>query len=83
MLQKDMENLKALDAFSINVKMLRIKKGLTLEEMGTLMGVTRQRVWSMENAKTFASAKSLAKLAKIFKVEETDLFDPRLESRIE
>lgn len=77
-----MEKLKALDAFAKNVKLLRTKKELTLDEMGTLLGVTRQRVWSMENGKTFASAKSLAKLAKIFKVEETDLFDPSLETRL-
>lgn len=82
MLQRGMKNLKALEAFAKNVKLLRTKRELTLEEMGTLLGVTRQRAWSLENGKTFASTKSLARLAKIFKVEETDLFDPSLENRL-
>ncbi len=82
MLQKVMDKLKALEIYSRNVKLLRAKKGLTLEEMGTLLGVTRQRVWSIENGKTWTSTDTLEKLAKIFKLQETDLFDPELERKL-
>lgn len=77
-----MDKVKALEAFSSNVKMLRIKKGLTLDEMGALLGVTRQRVWSIENGKTWTSVETLEKLSKIFKIEETDLFDPYLKGKL-
>lgn len=78
----EMNQLKAIDAFSKNVKFLRTKKGLTLDEMGTLLGVTRQRVWSIENGKTWTSIETLQKLSKLFKIQETDLFDPDLESKL-
>lgn len=81
MLQKDMDKLKAIDAFATNIKFLRIKKGLTLDELGTLLGVTRQRAWSIENGKTWTSMDTIAKLSKIFKIEETDLFDPNLPNK--
>lgn len=77
-----MSELKAVEAFSYNVKFLRAKKGLTLDELGTLLGVTRQRVWSIENGKTWTSVETLQKLSKIFKIEETDLFDPDLENKL-
>lgn len=77
-----MEKLKAIEAFSYNVKMLRSKRELTLDELGLLLGVTRQRVWSIENGKTWTSTETIEKLSKIFKIEETDLFDPNLEKRL-
>jgi putative transcriptional regulator len=78
-----MSKLKATKAFAMNVKMLRIKKGLTMDELGRLLGVSRQRVNTMEKGEKFTSPATLAKIAQIFKIEETDLFDPALEKRID
>lgn len=50
------ETPEVLKIFRRNLSNLRSLSGLTVEEMGEMLGLTRQAVWSLENGKTNLTA---------------------------
>jgi Zn-dependent peptidase ImmA (M78 family)/DNA-binding XRE family transcriptional regulator len=59
----------------VNIKDHRVKAGITLEELGTMLGVARQTVSSWESGKTSPSLAEAARLARVFKVPVEMLLD--------
>jgi len=57
-----------------NLKQLRENKGLTLEELGSKIGVSRQAIWNMENDTSWITKDKAAKLSKALGVEEHVIF---------
>lgn len=51
-----------------NIEYYRKKAGLTLDEVGAILGVARQTVASWESGKTSPSLAEAAKLARVFKI---------------
>lgn len=70
--------LKASECLGMNLKALRENDGLSLAELGEAVGLSKQSIWNFENGERFPSSEALAALAKHFKIEETELFDPKL-----
>ena len=70
--------LKASECLGINLKALRESVGLSLNELGDAVGLSKQSIWNYENEARLPSPDALAALAKYFKLEETDFFDPKL-----
>ena len=62
------------------VKDLRLKNGLTQEELAEKIGVHVQTVWAWENGKNNPKGKRLRDLAEFFHVSEADIQNPKLES---
>lgn len=71
-------NLKAKEALLINIKALMSKNDMSYKDLGEKMGVSKQQVSNLINGESWISLKSLELLAKSFKVQETDLFNPNL-----
>ncbi|MEE1126594.1 MAG: helix-turn-helix transcriptional regulator [Acutalibacteraceae bacterium] len=56
------------------IKELRKKNGVTQEDLGSTVGVTRQTIISLENGKYNASLQLAYNIAKYFKVTIEDVF---------
>ena len=56
------------------IKELRKKNGITQEDLGSTVGVTRQTIISLENGKYNASLQLAYNIAKYFKVTIEDVF---------
>ena len=54
--------------FAERIKMLRKKKGLSQEELGSIIGVKKYAIYSYEKEKNYPEVKSLITLADYFKV---------------
>ncbi|MBP9693165.1 MAG: helix-turn-helix transcriptional regulator [Alphaproteobacteria bacterium] len=70
--------IKAADCLSMNLKKLRELNDLSLVDLGKITGLSKQSIWNFENGERFPSSDALALLAKAFKIEETDFFNPNL-----
>lgn len=56
------------------IKELRKKNGITQEDLGSTVGVTRQTIISLENGKYNASLQLAYNIAKYFNVTIEDVF---------
>lgn len=56
-----------------NIRSARLARGLTLAEVGTALGVTRQYVYAWEAGRRNPGPKHLAKLAEVLGLQVTDL----------
>jgi transcriptional regulator with XRE-family HTH domain len=59
------------------IKAARLRRGLTLAEVGTALGVTRQYVYSLESGRRNPGRKHLAKLAEALGLQLADLLPRR------
>jgi len=59
------------------IKAARITRGLTLAEVGSALGVTRQYVYAWEAGRRNPGPKHLAKLAEVIGLEIADLLTRR------
>lgn len=57
------------------IKQLRKDKGWTQEYLSELVGLNTKSILRIENGKTFPSIENLEKIAQVFKVEISDLFE--------
>ena len=64
------------------VKDLRLKYGLTQEELAEKLGVHVQTVWAWENGKNNPKGKRLRDLAEFFNVSENEIQNPKLKTRV-
>jgi len=60
-----------------NIRSARLARGLTLAEVGTALGVTRQYVYSLESGRRNPGRKHLAKLAEVLGLQLADLLPHR------
>lgn len=60
-----------------NIRSARLARGLTLAEVGTALGVTRQYVYSLESGRRNPGRKHLAKLAEVLGLQLSDLLPRR------
>lgn len=60
-----------------NIRSARLARGLTLAEVGTALGVTRQYVYSLESGRRNPGRKHLAKLAEVLGLQIIDLLPTR------
>ena len=59
------------------IKAARLRRGLTLAEVGNALGVTRQYVYSLESGRRNPGRKHLAKLAEVLGLQLSDLLPKR------
>lgn len=60
-----------------NIRSARLARGLTLAEVGTALGVTRQYVYALESGRRNPGRKHLAKLAEVLGLQLADLLPRR------
>ena len=60
------------------IKAARLQRGLTLADVGSALGVTRQYVYAWETGRRNPGPKHLAKLAEVLGLEIADLL-PRIQ----
>ncbi len=59
------------------IQAARIARGLTLAEVGTALGVTRQYVYALESSRRNPGRKHLVKLAEVLGLQLSDLLPRR------
>ena len=57
------------------IKILRVKKNLTLQELADMLGVDRQYMWRLENGKINMTLKYLDKVINKLNCPNEDFFD--------
>ncbi|HIS16989.1 helix-turn-helix domain-containing protein (plasmid) [Ligilactobacillus salivarius] len=57
------------------LKLLRVNKGFNQDELGEKIGVSQTTISAWEQGKAKPSAKNIYKLAKIYAVEPTVIFN--------
>lgn len=57
------------------LKLLRVNKGFNQDELGEKIGVSQTTISAWEQGKAKPSAKNIYKLAKIYAVESTVIFN--------
>lgn len=57
------------------LKLLRVNKGFNQDELGEKIGVSQTTISAWEQGRTKPSAKNIYKLAKIYAVEPTVIFN--------
>ena len=70
--------LKAIDCLSRNLRLIREAKGLSLSQLAEMSGLSKQSIWNFENGARFPSSEAIASVCESLKIEETDLFDPKI-----
>lgn len=70
----DCKEVKISKVLAINIKELRESKGLTLNDLGEKIGVSRQAIWNLENENSWITLDKIEKICKFFKIEEHELF---------
>lgn len=60
-----------------NIRSARLARGLTLAEVGTALGVTRQYVYALESGRRNPGRKHLAKLSEVLGLQVADLLPKR------
>ena len=68
--------MQALKTLAKNVTRLREGRGLSRKDLADRLGVTESFVWRVENEKSWLNQKHVQTLARVFDIEETDLFYP-------
>lgn len=62
-----------MDIFANNLAVLRKSKGLTIDEVASSLGVSRQAFWSWENGQRSPSLTSAIAVSRFFGVDLDDL----------
>lgn len=73
--------LKVSKVLATNIKRLRESRGLTLEELGSRVGVSKQAIWALENERSWITIDKVSKLALYFQIEEHELFTADLKKQ--
>lgn len=73
--------MTAKEALKMNLTHLMEQHSLSYSDLGDKFGVSKQQIWNLINGDSWISMPTLEKLAKAFKIEETDLFDPNFSER--
>lgn len=63
------------------LKLLRVNKGFNQDELGEKIGVSQTTISAWEQGKAKPSAKNIYKLAKIYAVEPTVIFNTIFEQK--
>ena len=66
-----------------NIRNYRRRMGLTLDELGKLVGRSKQAISFYEIGKTVPRKEVLSQLASVFEVEVSDLFEDKLRPKPE
>lgn len=64
------------------IRAARQARGLTLAEVGTALGVTRQYVYALESGRRNPGRKHLAELAEVLGLQVTDLLPTTAQLRL-
>ena len=70
--------VKISTVIATNLKSLREAHGLTLDELGKQIGVSRQMIWNLENEQSWITLDKVKKLSEFFGIEEDKLFQNRI-----
>lgn len=70
--------VKITTVLARNLKVLREAHGLTLDQLGKSIGVSRQAIWNIENEKSWITLDKIEKLAKAFNIEQDVLFQNKI-----
>lgn len=79
---ENITNLKAKEALLINIKALMTHYDMSYQDLGDKMGVSKQQVSNLINGDSWIGLNSLESLAKAFKINETDLFNPEFSKKL-
>ena len=71
------KDLTSLEALSRNARLLRLIRGLSQEELGTMAGITRTQISNLERGKVGIQFDTLDRLAKALGVAGWELLRPR------
>lgn len=71
---KNLNKVKISKVLANNLVELREKKGLSVQELATLLGITRQGVYHIESGEKWISMPLIEKVCSIYKVEQHELF---------
>lgn len=63
----------AMERFAATIHALRIKRGMTLEELGGVVGVSKSAVGQWEKSKTVPDLPKLVELARFFGVSLAEM----------
>ncbi len=63
---------------SEKIRLLRMKKGLSQEELAEQIGVSRQSVSKWESGQTSPEISKLMKMANVFEISTDELLDPEI-----
>jgi len=75
----DLRRVDAKTALKMNLKELREKKNMSQGQLADLVGISQKSLSEIETGKRWPMHDTLAKLAQILDVEETDLLvDPNM-----
>ena len=75
-------NVKAKTTFDSNLKhLMEVNDGLSYADLASKIGSTKQQVSNIFNRDPWVSHDTVEAVAKAFKIEETDLFDPKFPER--
>lgn len=77
----DCNKVKITAVLARNIKMLREAHNMTLDQLGELIGVSRQAIWNLENEKSWITIDKVEKLSKAFKIEQDALFQNKTKSK--
>lgn len=66
--------MKITEVLASNIRALREHRGLTLEELGKMIGVSKQAIWNIENQQSWITLDKIEKLAMFFGIEQHELF---------
>lgn len=68
-----MESEKLLKTFGFNVKVERMKQGMTQAKFAELLNVHEKHICKIETGKQNVTLKTLAKIAEVLNVDESSL----------
>jgi transcriptional regulator with XRE-family HTH domain len=66
--------MKITEVLAWNLKKFRESRGLTLEQMGRALGVSRQAIWNLENETSWITVDKIEKFSVFFNIEQHELF---------
>lgn len=70
---KQFLKLQRMEKFGEKLRALREQQGLSLRQLGNLLGVTKIHVWNLEKGKKVPNVAMVLKIAKVFNVTPNDL----------
>ena len=68
---------------AVNIKKLREKQGLTQEQLGDYLGISKEQVSYIENLKRPIDVIKLKKIADLFGVQVDDLMNEKMTKNLE
>ncbi|MFN8494134.1 MAG: helix-turn-helix transcriptional regulator [Caldilineaceae bacterium] len=68
-----------MERFGEKLRILRQQRGLTLQELSQLLGVSTTHIWNIENGKKMPNVTMVIKVSDIFTVTSDQLIRDELE----